>query len=647
MQIFFPGTVRPRSRQFRVVFVHGKITLKNLIMDETSDESKMPTQLTPLPPLPPLPPSPPKPSADTQSPSPSIQALDAARAADGDDVKNDYRKKPKVPTLPPLRPIPRRSPRTIANAQSPSPSTTALGAAHAADGDDNDGGGGGDDCTALFSAKQGDADDYADDGEDTDTDDEMKGEANNQPGSGGDDEEGGDGEEEDDETEGKAKRTERDVAAVSPRREDLNPAVLCAISTELYMHFDKEKRKLSHRALTLVAQKFELSYRTLYALWMHAKKNFPEDGDVLFFDMSQNRNNRCGRKRAMVPEEARTKVKRIPVQQRYSLRDLSEKTGMSVHQVVKMTKDEKLKRISSTVKPLLTEANREERVQFASSFIDTTTKSFSSMHYRMHIDEKLFNLKRVKEKYYLLVDEEIPPLRVCKSKRHIPKVMFFCAVARPRHCTRRNCMFDGKLGIWPFVEKVPARRASRNRPAGTIETKAVTVTQDLCRRMLIDNLLPAIREKWPQSFLDETIEIQQDNARPHIRDEDPEWRAAVEASGMNVKLVQQPPNSPDMNVLDLGYFSSIQSLQYKANATTTDELIAAVEDSFSRLKHVSLNNVFFTLQICMEQTILKDGGNDYKIRHINKTKLEREGRLPVSITASDEVLVKIESRLQM
>ena len=49
----------------------------------------------------------------------------------------------------------------------------------------------------------------------------------------------------------------------------------------------------------------------------------------------------------------------------------------------------------------------------------------------------------------------------------------------------------------------------------------------------------------------------------------------------------------------------------------------------------------------MEQTILNDGGNDYKIPHLNKRKLEREGRLPVSITASDDVVAKIESRILM
>ena len=31
--------------------------------------------------------------------------------------------------------------------------------------------------------------------------------------------------------------------------------------------------------------------------------------------------------------------------------------------------------------------------------------------------------------------------------------------------------FDGKIGIWPFIEKVAAKKNSRNRHKGTLETK--------------------------------------------------------------------------------------------------------------------------------------------------------------------------------
>ena len=63
-----------------------------------------------------------------------------------------------------------------------------------------------------------------------------------------------------------------------------------------------------------------------------------------------------------------------------------------------------------------------------------------------------------------------------KHKEHIEKVMFLSAVTRPRFDDEKVCMFDGKIGIWPFVHQVAAQRSSIYRPAGTMETKSLPVT---------------------------------------------------------------------------------------------------------------------------------------------------------------------------
>ncbi|KAJ0017708.1 hypothetical protein Pint_10049 [Pistacia integerrima] len=49
----------------------------------------------------------------------------------------------------------------------------------------------------------------------------------------------------------------------------------------------------------------------------------------------------------------------------------------------------------------------------------------------IHVDEKWFYMTKQSEKYYLLADED-KPLRTCKSKTLINKVMFRAAVIRPR-----------------------------------------------------------------------------------------------------------------------------------------------------------------------------------------------------------------------
>ena len=224
------------------------------------------------------------------------------------------------------------------------------------------------------------------------------------------------------------------------------------------------------------------------------------------------------------------------------------------------------------------------------------------------------------------------------------KVMFLCAMAWPQWDTNQNAWFDGKIGIWPFVEKKPAQRRSVNRPAGTLITKPVNVNGDVYKKMLLEKVLPAIYEKWPRGAGNDEegrpeIIIQEDNAKPHkasIRDA---IKEAAASNGWNISVTTQPPNSPDLNVLDLGFFNSIQSLQYKKRSKDIDHLIANVEKAFDETEREALNNVFLSLQACMEATLGAEGDNNYKLPHMGKASLLREGTLPISIICNDESLL--------
>lgn len=228
-------------------------------------------------------------------------------------------------------------------------------------------------------------------------------------------------------------------------------------------------------------------------------------------------------------------------------------------------------------------------------------------------------------RYYLAPGEE-DPQRKTKSKRFGTKVMFLAAVARPRWDTCRNRRFDGKLGIWLFTTIENARKSSRNRPAGTAVTKVMTsVTNVQYRNFHIEKLLPVIKEKWPRTLTNPVIKIQQDAARPHTTPTDAEFCRVAEKLDLNIQIINQPPNSPNLNVLDLGYFNTIQSLQHKAAPKYIDELITAVKDSFENLYHSKLNDNFLTLQKVMELCLLHEGNNDYKLPHMSKRKLEQLG----------------------
>ena len=93
-------------------------------------------------------------------------------------------------------------------------------------------------------------------------------------------------------------------------------------------------------------------------------------------------------------------------------------------------------------------------------------------------------------------------------------------------------------------------------------------------------------------------------------------------------------------VIDLGYFNSIQSLKFKAAPRNIDELIEAVQNSFLNLTPDKLNKVFLSLQKGMECVMMNKGGNQFKLPHMKKDQLMRQGVLPVSIQCSPEAILQ-------
>ena len=70
---------------------------------------------------------------------------------------------------------------------------------------------------------------------------------------------------------------------------------------------------------------------------------------------------------------------------------------------------------------------------------------------------------------------------------------------------------------------------------------------------MIEKMVPGIISKWPDGN-GSGIYIQLDNAKPHINLDDPEFVAAARRDGFEIILTFQPPNSPDLKVLDLVFF---------------------------------------------------------------------------------------------
>nr|GEY39158.1 hypothetical protein [Tanacetum cinerariifolium] len=192
-----------------------------------------------------------------------------------------------------------------------------------------------------------------------------------------------------------------------------------------------------------------------------------------------------GRKRVQIDMD---EVSQIPLRLRTSIRSLAKSMDVSKSTMHKRIKEGVLRPHTNAIKPSLTSENERARPS---------------------------------KRYYLVLGEN-EPLRTCKSKKFMTKVMFLAAVARPR--------FDA------------------------------SVNKEITRSWLIEKVLPDIRAKWPRGHT-RSIYIQQDNAKPHINVNDSAFLEAASRDGFDIRLCFQPPNSPDLNVLDLGFFE--QSNHFK------------------------------------------------------------------------------------
>jgi hypothetical protein len=103
---------------------------------------------------------------------------------------------------------------------------------------------------------------------------------------------------------------------------------------------------------------------------------------------------------------------------------------------------------------------------------------------------------------------------------------------------------------------------------------------------------------------------------------------AAAETGLKIRLMNQPPNSPDMNCLDLGFFASLQSLTFNRVSRNLDELIDNVIKEFQEYDITLLNRVYLSLQSCLIEVMKAGGGNRYKIPHMNKERLQALGILP-------------------
>ena len=94
-----------------------------------------------------------------------------------------------------------------------------------------------------------------------------------------------------------------------------------------------------------------------------------------------------------------------------------------------------------------------------------------------------------------------------------------------------------------------------------------------------------------------TIQLDGDSA--HNVDDDMDVCWSITETNLPIRLTKKPPQSPDLHLLDLGYFTSIQGLQHKKDCEDVKVLVTTVIESYEELEVTKLTNVCLTLQLVM------------------------------------------------
>jgi hypothetical protein len=348
---------------------------------------------------------------------------------------------------------------------------------------------------------------------------------------------------------------------------------------------------LEYGAQSEIARERGINQSTVSRLWKLASKhlvnNRIRDWGVLG---TQNHLRHCFP--TYPPQLLREAIEEIPVSLRQSVRSLAGQLKVAPTTLTRYSESYGLyNRKNCTAKPVIRLENRTKRVLFAIDQIDYQHGHYYKDFYdTIFIDEKWFRCSKSTFHYYMTNNEDIPEHHAI-SKNKIEKVMFLCAVGRPRRDMHTGKSFDGKIGIWPITKLQRAKRDSKNRKKGTLEVKDVSVNGKVYMKYSLNYVLPAIAKNAPLSMLQKTIYLQQDNASAHlcVHKNSRKIREKCKELKINVVPVFQPPNSPDTNILNLCFFNSLQTNCFLTSIRNNKaELIAHVKNNLGNMIRRSL-----------------------------------------------------------
>ena len=190
-------------------------------------------------------------------------------------------------------------------------------------------------------------------------------------------------------------------------------------------------------SFTIVTDQIGVARSTISRLWWQAH-GACEQSLIITPEIALRKNSRANCHKYS-HAEFRQGLKEIPWRRRKTYRSTAKAMGVALSMVQQMLLHQDVWHIHmSSLKPTLTEENKMSRMELALSFVDkNNTSKFENMEDLIHIDEKWFYLTKDGQRFIIVADKE-EPYRHVQHKSFLMKIMFLCAVARPRY--EEECM---------------------------------------------------------------------------------------------------------------------------------------------------------------------------------------------------------------
>lgn len=276
-----------------------------------------------------------------------------------------------------------------------------------------------------------------------------------------------------------------------------------------------------------------------------------------------------------------------------SIHDISQETAIPTTSVQRIINDEEFRLVPKRTCPFLTDDQKSKRLKWCRQHRYNTWDNY------VDIDEKLFELYSFnRERYRDSSPRKKVPL---VSKVNIPKLMIITAVAKPNP----ENSFNGLIGIWRIQEDYEARRSSKNHTKGDAYKIDCTMTSTIFYEMMCNEIMPAVSDKmcWCKN-----VYIQMDNARPHIgKNNVQKLNDFGDSIIPTITVTNQPAQSPELNVNDIGFFHSLSKRCQKNMCTNLDELWTVLQAEFWSTNEQVLTCLFTTKSRTIHQIIASKG----------------------------------------